>query len=293
MKWLFAGVGALLVVLLVAAVVLYVSLDGLTRRGIERGTSYATGTTTTLNSAHLGIRQGELKLNALQINNPEGFESPHFLQLGDGDVAVTLRSLLRDQVQVPRLHLSGIDLNIERRDGRNNYDVILEHMEKLQGPPEEQPRDGKKYIINEVVISDVVVKAAVLSLGGEEPRVVTIRLDNIRLTDVGSETEGGVLLEQLSGILINALLQAVVEQAGDALPSLIAGDLRGALAGLGDLGDFDLEKITDNLGGIIGDVTGDAADRDLRQEAEETLRRGVEDNLGGLLNRQRRNGNED
>ncbi|MEX2672939.1 MAG: AsmA family protein [Phycisphaeraceae bacterium] len=297
MKWLFTGIAVLLALVIVAAAVLYFSLDTLTRRGIVNGTTYATGTTTTLDSAGLSLTGGELTLDTLVIGNPDGFNSPHFMRLDEGEVAVTISSLLGDQVEVPRLHLTGVDVNLERREGQSNYDVILENLEKLQGPPEEQPRDGKKYIIREIVISDVRVMAALLSLDGGEPREMSIRLRNdIRLTDVGSETEGGVLLEQVSGIIVNAVLEAALEEAGDRLPGVIADGLRSELDDLGEIGGVDVGTVLEGLGGILGNTDNDegqTSEEDATRDAEDAVRQGVEEGLGGLLNRNRQRENDD
>lgn len=289
MKWLLTGIVTVLILALVAGVVLYFSLDMLARRGIVDGTSYATGTPTELDSASLSLTGGELTLDALTIGNPEGFNSPHFLHLDEGEVAVTLGSLLGDEVEVPRLHLSGIELNLERRDGRSNYGVIMENLEKLQGPPEEQPREGKKYIIREIVITDVQVTAALLSLDGGEPDEMNVRLsEEIRLTDIGSETEGGVLLEQVSGIIINALMQAALEEAGNRLPDVIADSLQTELEGLDDIGGVDVEAITEGLGGLLGGDDDEAqqdGDGDARDDVEDAAREGARQGLEGLLNR--------
>ncbi|MEX1015671.1 MAG: AsmA family protein [Phycisphaeraceae bacterium] len=279
MKKLLSIVVGLIFIVVIVGVIAFFAIDTLARRGIESGTAYATGTSASLDGADLSIRRGELKLTNLEIGNPEGFQSPHFMQLDEGDVAVTLRSLMRDEVEVPRLHLSGVDIHLERRDGRSNYDVILENLEKLQGPPEEQPDDGRKYIIREVVISDIVVHAALLPSIGE-PRAITLALDDIRLTDVGSDTDQGVLLSQLSGTIMQAVMQAVIEQGAGQLPDAIAGGLKTGLSGLGELGGFGIEAVGDGVSNVLDEIAGD-----------EGVGGAVREGLGNILGN--RNNDED
>lgn len=276
------GVGVL-VALLVLVIAAFIYLDRITQRAIEVGATYATGVETTLGSANLAPFYGELLLQDMVIANPPGFKSDHFLSLGRGEVAVTLPTLMQEQVVIPRLHLDGLSLNLEKHDGQANYQVILEHLKQLRGQPQEQQADspGKRYVIEEVVVTDVVVSAAVLPSIGE-PKALVVRIPQIRLTQVGSDSSGGVVMSQLSGVLMQAVLESVITQAGQALPAAITDGLRSGMEGLGQLGGFVVQSAGDQVAQVLAQVSGDQAVGQLLEDVSGKTGKALEQSVQAL-----------
>ena len=64
---------------------------------------------------------------------------------------------------------------------------------------------------------------------------VTFRIPEIRLENIGSDTDGGVVISELSGILIQAIFMAVIEKGGDLIPGNMMKGLSAGLEGLEDL----------------------------------------------------------
>jgi hypothetical protein len=249
MKWIKRIVILLVLVVVVVAVIGVVMIDRIAKHGVEQGGSYAMGVTTKLDGIHVGLLSGSVSLDGLSVENPEGFKADHFLKLGDGSVEVSLGSLMGDTVEVPSLKLNHIDIALEKDKGKANYDVILENLAKVTGSDAEPAPDeaeGKKFVIRELIITDVNVKAEVI--GGMS---VPVKVPEIRLTDIGTESDKGVLLKDLSGIIVTAILATVAEQAGDILPGDIGKGLQGGLAAVGDLGEFGVQ--------VVGDVTAQAS----------------------------------
>lgn len=298
MKWIKRIVILLVLVVVVVAVVAVVMIDRVAKTGVERGGTYAMGVETKLDGIHIGLLSGSVSLEGLSVANPQGFKADHFLKLGDGSVEVTLGSLMEDKVEVPSLRLNHVDIVLEKDKGKANYDVILENIARVTGSDAEPAPDeaeGKKFVIKELIITDVNVKAEVI--GGVS---VPVKIPEIRLTDIGTDSDKGVLLKDLSGIIVTAILATVAEQAGDILPGDIGKGLQNGLAAVGDLGEFGVQ--------IVGDVTaqaeamvGEAADK-LGQTADkvgETAKQvGDEANkavgklgegLGGLLGGKKEN----
>ncbi len=263
MKWVKRIVVLLVVVVVVVGVIGYVAIDKITKAGIEQGGTYAMGVETKLDGIHLGLLSGSVSMDGLSVANPEGFKSDHFLSLGDGSVEVSLGSLMGDKVEIPRLALNDIDMALEKDGGKANYQVILDNLAKLssgEAPPAEET-EGKRFVINELVITEVNVKAEVI--GGVS---VPIYIPEIRLTDIGSDSDKGVLMKDLAGIIVTAIMATVVQQAGDVLPAGIGEGLQGGLAAVGDLGDFGMQ--------VIGDVSTQAGE--IAGQAAEQLGEGVE-----------------
>ena len=233
------------VVLLILVVGVFFWINQLAKAGIERGATYALGVDTTVDKASIGVFSGQFGLGGLRVANPQPFSPAAFLKLGEGDVSVTMGSLMRGQVEVPRVTLSNVELTLEYNGDLGNYDVILEN---LQGPGTDDPspappepdtgdeEPGKKFIVREIVIENVVVNTD-FKLVGDKSTKMTFNIPKIELHDVGSDSGGGVVLSQLSGTVIQAVLEAVVQQGADVLPDLVIGSLDAGLDGLGKLGD--------------------------------------------------------
>ncbi len=258
MKWIKRVVVLLVLVVVLVAGIAVVMIDRVARTGVERGGNYAMGVETKLDGIHVGLLSGSVSLDGLSVANPQGFKAEHFLKLGDGSVELSLGSLMGDKVEVSSLKLNHINIALEKDKGKANYDVILENIAKATGSDAEPAPDqaeGKKFVIKELVITDVNVKAEVI--GGLS---VPVKIPEIRLTDIGTDSDKGVLLKDLSGIIVTAILATVAEQAGDLLPGDIGKGLQGGLAAVGDLGQFGV-LVVGNVTAQAGQIAGEAAEK--------------------------------
>lgn len=230
------------IVLIVAAIGIVLYIDSIARRGVEYAATFALGVNTQLKSMHIGLLNGQVSLGGLNVANPldQGFTSDHFLTLNQGRVEVSLGSLMKDQVVVPELTLSGLDMNLEKKNGKANYQVILDNLsggEKAKDQPKPEPstKGGKKFIVNELTLSNIVIHADLLPVGGSLTKA-SLTIPEIKLQNIGSESKGGVVLSDLSGIIIQAIMQAVVDK-GAGLPGDMVNELGNGLKGLKGLGD--------------------------------------------------------
>ncbi len=292
------AVVAVLVILLIVGVLagVYFYINPIAKRAVEEGGTYALGVPTTLDSVNVGLFTGELSLDGFTVGSPAGFSEPHFLTLDSGDVAVSLASLRSDVITVPRLELDGIDVRLEKKDGKANYQVIIDNAQKVTGggggepKPEPAPGSEKKLIINDLLIRDVTVHAQLVE--GVEATKVTVPVKEIHLTDVGQTGEGvggsGVTISELSGILVEVVLAAAVENGGNLLPADMLGDLKGQLGDLSHLKDMGIKAVSGLTEGALGDVSkkvDEAAGKlgegvkDAADKAGEKIKEG----LGGLI----------
>lgn len=234
----------LLVVLLVAGVLIALSQAGsLVKIGVERGGTYALGTTTSLKSADIGLFSGKVGLTELAIKNPGGFKSAEFFSMGNGQVEVTPLSLMKDVIEVPLIKFDAIRVNLEKQEGKSNYNVILENLKKVTGgdqpqqPSQPKPAEpagaSKKFIVKSIQIRDVKVHVDLLGTGGSADKLaeVNIPIDEVLLSNVGTAENGGVDLPTLATVIVNAVLGAAADKGGN-LPPEFLNDLKGQLAGL-------------------------------------------------------------
>jgi hypothetical protein len=262
----------LVAVLLMAlgAVILY--LDAIAKTAVERGATYALGVQTTLASADVAVLASYFKMNGLIVANPQGFQSEHFLQLGEGYVDVSIGSLRQETVELPLLTLTTIRMTLEKKGDESNYKVILDNLKRFEsGEGQDKKMAGKKFNIQEAVIKDINVEIDVFGVGGELNRI-RVPIDEIRLTNVGA---GGGDTSEITNVIIKAIMAAVMANAAD-LPAELVNDLGGQLQGLSSLADMGIDESFD-FGAQMGDISGKTVE-DAAKGVDEAVK-----GLGGLL----------
>ncbi len=248
-KRLMIVLAVLLVLLIIAIGVALYYLDTLLKRGIERGGAAALGVPTQVDVAHLGLLAGELSLKKLEITNPQGYSGAHFMTIDDLDAAVTLKSLTQDTIEVPYLRLTDVYVSLEKKGEKANYEVILENIKEFQkgfkssdtqkspgatGGGKESSSSSKRFVIKEISIKNIQVDAQVKQMGGLlGTATVRITIPEIKVTNIGTEEGNAVAIEEVTGVVTQAVLKAVLEQGAGVLPPEIARGLNGALGGLG------------------------------------------------------------
>jgi hypothetical protein len=256
-KLLLAGLG--LTALAGGGLVLF--LDAAVRAAVEQGGSAALGVPTHLEGASLSPLRGALALEGLVVENPPGFEERPFLSLRRGRGEVELASLRGDVVRIPLVELEGIEFLLQRREGRSNYGVILEHLESRKTPEESPAETGRQVHAKRLVLRDIRVDFALLPLGGELTRA-RVTIPQLVLEDLGNSDEGASVA-QISARVVEALLQAALQAGGQVLSPALLGDLK---QGLGRLG----VRAIDLGQGVLGEVGG------ALESLGESLGRGLE-----------------
>ena len=237
-KKLGIALGAVLVLVVAGVIVLLLTVNGLVRAGVEAGGSYALGTSTTLKSADVGLLSGKFGIGGLSVANPRGFKGPEFLGLGSAALSVSMGSLSGETIEVPQIKLETIRVSLERASGRTNYGMILDNLKKVAGESKAQARPGeggKKFIVREIDIRDVKVHVDLLGTGGAADKLTSldVPIDEIRLTNVGNSTDGGVDLATLTSVVVHAVLSSAAAKGRGVLPDEFLDELGSQLKGLG------------------------------------------------------------
>ena len=272
--------------------VFFHNIDSIAKRHIEDGATQALGVRTTVSSVSLHVFAGELAISKVKIENPQGFASPHFITLKKGRVVVTLDSLNKEIVEVPKLTLSDIDLNLERSSSGSNYDRIIENLRKLKGS---SPPSGseKRFIIGNLTIENISIHADLLGAPGVIGQIVSpvgkvnLPIERIELKDIGKAGVGsggsGVTMKELSKIVVQAVLAAAAEKGYGTLPGEILNDLKSAATSFDGLVNLPVavvgrsgEAVT-MIGGVVENVGKTAGD------AINSVGKGITDAIGGLL----------
>ncbi len=249
---LILAILALIGLLIAAVVVAFLSIDSIAKGGIERGATFALGVPTTLNSARVGILGGTFSMSGLSVANPSGFSSPSFLTLGNAGVAVSFSSLNQPVVQLPTLSFDNLAVALEKKGGKANYRVILDNLAKLKsGGSSPSGGSEKKFVINKLSLKNIKVSVDLIGGPGAigDLTKVNIPIDEIKLENVGKTGTGvggtGVTMEQLSSIIVQAVLAAAADKGGGILPAEVLGELRNGVAGLGQLDQLGMKVLAD------------------------------------------------
>ena len=246
-KWIVAG---LIVLVIVAVLVVYLMIDGLAKVAVEEGATYALDVDTSLDSAHVGLLTGSCSLSGLNVANPEGYQTPRLMNVGDIRLDVVPKSLLSDTVQVRRFEIDAVEIYVEQKGVKSNVAVILDNLKRLAKEDEEAPeQEGKRFLIDRILITNVQAKLKLLPIGGED-RTFDVAIPRIEVENVTSDNAKGVAISQIVTKVVPAILLAVVKEAGDLLPAGLADGLK---SGLGDLAGG-LEKLTEGTLPIGGDL---------------------------------------
>ena len=126
-KWILRSTLALIVLLLLAILILYLSLDGLIRSGVERGATHSTGQPASLSSAKLSLSAGTLELAGLAIDNPPTYSKSKMISMHDFKSSAQISSLFTNDVIIPEIDIDGLDILLEQNGLNSNLADILDH----------------------------------------------------------------------------------------------------------------------------------------------------------------------
>ena len=207
----------LVTLLVVAGVIAYFSLDAILKRTVEEQSTKSLKLSTTLNSAHLSLFGGKLKLNQLHIGSPRGFSAPQMLMLSNIDVAVRYRQLRNDPIHVQSLTLKQPRLVIEQSSGAVNFKKAMDQMPASDSASEKPV----KLIIDELKMEDAQVFIHP-GLPGVRQEIV-VPVPSITLKNVGSGrgSQNGAAIKDVAMVVITALAGSAA-QSGSLPPELKA-----------------------------------------------------------------------
>ncbi|MFO7576344.1 MAG: hypothetical protein R6W66_01305 [Pelovirga sp.] len=279
MKTVLKLIGILLLVVIIAVAGAVFYIDVIAKKGVERGGEIALGVPTRVANINLSLFGGEGSMNNLQIANPAGFSDRPFMELGVADMAVTLNSLLGDQVMIPRVALSGIRINLEQQGGRNNVSPLLARARSLAGESAEPAvaqgeSGGKKFTVAYFVIDDVAINASLDVLGQQSS--LNLVLPKIELRNLGAAEQGLTLPELIEQVVqvILSTAQKSSAQLSPALSRLLSGELS-------DLGALQADLIG-QAQGRVDKAVGDLEEK-LQLTIPEEEKKKIEDKAGELL----------
>tara|TARA_Y100001933_G_scaffold254761_1_gene296901 strand:- start:533 stop:1429 length:897 start_codon:yes stop_codon:yes gene_type:complete len=283
LKILVAGIGLLVLLVILLVVLGLRSINTLVETGIEKGGTYALGVPTEVDGVKVSVFSGTFAMDGMTVANPEGYPSERFMSLPSLDLAVDTGSLTGEVITIPSLALGTIGVTLDGTGGTPNYQVILDNMEKFEGKggggePADPSSEGPRFVINSLVLEGAQVKVTnftgVQQLTGD----VDIAVPRVELKDVGSAEP--LTTSELIELIVKTVMSTTVANAGGVLPADLLDGIRGQLGDLSGLGDLGITAIGDI--GTLGEDLGKEAQEKL-DEVKDEAERTVKDTIGNLL----------
>lgn len=263
-KLVVRGSLVVLAVIVILVVVLIFSINSIVRSAISSAGSSALGVKTTVGSVSIGIFSGRSELSNLSIENPEGF-SGDFLKLSDGMIDLNIGSLFSDKVTIKEIALDGLSVEFLQKLDKSNVSVILDNVDKSTGgdetaDQEETQSSERKFVIDQLKVTNVKVTIGIEPLSSAT-KPSTLTIDEIIVNDIGKK-ENGVTLAEVSGVVVQAIVNAVLSAAPGQIPSLMLQGIQGGLSNLTHLDfgsvQFDagkgLSTIAEGFGGALDNI---------------------------------------
>jgi hypothetical protein len=216
-------VGAVVVVLaLVAAVVLLgTNLGRIVKAGIETFAPRFTQTTVTVESVDLSPSSGSGSVKGLVIGNPTPYTEPFAIRLGEASLVVDPASIMTDKIVVKSVRVLRPEVTIEGGLTDNNLNKLLANLSSFtaaeKSKPAEETGAKRKLQVDEFALSGTRVNVK-LSIPGVGAAIPPLTLPDIRLTNLGSGSEGitpGELSQQVITEVVNNVIPAVTAQVGN------------------------------------------------------------------------------
>ncbi|MBK1692226.1 AsmA family protein [Ectothiorhodospira mobilis] len=295
MKWIkrsLVAVAVLLVVLVALAGVVLITVDPNEYKDeISAAVEQRTGRNLEIRGdiglslfPRLGLELGETTLS-----NAEGFPGEHFARIRQVDVSVALLPLLRRELEVQRVRLEGLDLNLARdAEGRGNWEDLTAAPSAGEAPEEETPSPGAGEPVppalrgldiagvnvrdarvswrdaqagTEMTIDPFDLTLGQLRMGEEAPLEISLSL---QVPDPGLdarlETQGLLMLDPAGQRYALRQMVTRLDARGEALPAPVEARLEADLvadlaSGLAKVERLTLDALETHWTGLV-EVTG-------------------------------------
>ena len=297
-RWIVLG---LLLVIIIAAGVVVMKLDGIVRSVVEKQSTASLNQQTTLKSAHVSLLGGKVSLNDLKITSPSGYQAPAMMSLGAIDVQASVGELRQDPIKVSSIAINNPEMVIEMQGTNFNIKKFIDSLPA----GEEKPADASeplKLVISSLNVNGAKVifrpdTAALSALPGldkaglKSEYVLTIPPLSLKDIGTGEGSKNGAAIKEVITLLVTELankatqseqlppelrqlLSLNVDQITEMAKAKVSAEVTKQL----DKVRADIEK---KLPGEAGQAIGDILKNP--QGAATNPTKAIEEGLGGLL----------
>lgn len=251
------------IVILVLIVVLMLFMGQIIKAGITTAGPKLAGVAIDLEKVVVNPLTGMVRIKGLVIGNPEGFNTPSAMELGDFKLNVKMSSLFSKAIVIEEILISEPQITFEKGLKSSNLSALQKNLapaepkepapEKQDAKPEKKKGDAKKVIIEDFQLNGAKVSVTFTALKGNK---LTLTLPAIQMKDIGKKSAGADPAEIISEIfssITGAVVDAVAgagDLAGDALKGA-GGVATDALKGAGGSAKDAADSLKKGLGGLL------------------------------------------
>ena len=252
-KFLIAGI--IVIIAVVALVFLTLSnLGPLVKKTVNTVGPQITKTDVEVADVSISIFSGEAKIKGFLLGNPKGFKSVQAMKVGSVYVDIDEGSITKNPIIINKIEIVAPEITYEKISGSDNFQTILKNVQtsaKAEKKSDSKAgstgdKQGKKIVINHVIVKDGKVNLTMAALGGKE---ITAPLPDIHLKDIGKKNNGATPAEAFEQIF-SSLYSSI---SADSVTQIFNDGLK-QFGGLKDLGTSGLQT-----GGDAAQKTADSA----------------------------------
>lgn len=183
------------------------NLDDFIKNYMVENGSKMTKTEVEVDSVKTDFQKGEISINRLAIENPNGFSNSEAFEVEKVMISINKESLTQDIIEIPLVLINNPEIIYEYNGKKTNFNVLKENIqsyqnngsklsqekkltkttEKKEVKDTNDKKTPKTFFIKELKIVDLEIKARVSSLKKD---FLNKKIPLIVIKDIGSKSQG-------------------------------------------------------------------------------------------------------
>ena len=183
------------------------NLDDFIKNYMVENGSKMTKTEVEVDSVKTDFQKGEISINRLGIENPNGFSNSEAFEVEKVMISINKESLTQDIIEIPLVLINNPEIIYEHNGKKTNFNVLKENIQSYQNngsnisqekkstkttenkeiKDTNDKKTPKTFFIKELKIVDLEIKARVSSLKKD---LLNKKIPLIVIKDIGSKSQG-------------------------------------------------------------------------------------------------------
>ena len=183
------------------------NLDDFIKNYMVENGSKMTKTEVEVDSVKTDFQKGEISINRLGIENPNGFSNSEAFEVEKVMISINKESLTQDIIEIPLVLINNPEIIYEYNGKKTNFNVLKENIQSYQNNGRKKSQEKKStktteikeikdtndkktpktFFIKELKIVDLEIKARVSSLKKD---FLNKKIPLIVIKDIGSKSQG-------------------------------------------------------------------------------------------------------
>jgi uncharacterized protein involved in outer membrane biogenesis len=250
MKWIKRIVLVCVLLIVVAIVAVYLSLNSIVRSVVERQATASLGVPTSLGSARLSLTGGNVRLDNLDIGSPPKFSAPNVFTLGGIGLGVHYGQLTATPIHIQQITIDNPMLVIEQSGGALNLKSLMDQMPTTPQTSSGQPTQPIKLVIDELDLNNAEVTFMPGIPGLANSIQVSVPSMTLKNIGNGDGNQNGAAIKDVVMQVATAL--AAKGADGSKLPPEVKMLLSGQLGGISQQLGAEFDKQFQGAAGSLG-----------------------------------------